>query len=374
MVFYKPALIWAWPLGFPSPSSKAWWTIVLRFEMPVTNGNAAATSQRTVVASNSLLGLMKRHERKSLFVHPIHWFNLHAKLLGVYFRRVPQLSSMGDARGADQDPSHDIVRTLTLIRVFDSPLRISEQANRVNDLLKGFWPKVFADPKTRYNTPQGFWLLFDNCVYNYVLEVQAAWSFPEGSVLHHHLQSQSACVALPEQPKGVPLFIFLSKSYLAGLRKFHHRNASTLYDQRIYRKRQLTNDVYLVSVFLAMAQSYWMGQPPLKEGQPTLRFPKPLPQQYFGNTKMTILSFDDETAEFIVYTGFVTGDFLRRFYAPAEKSFHLKRLVPGIKIEVRRVPVRPVQTFQDRLGTALGQSIIEHLGDDHQHAIHAQVA
>jgi hypothetical protein len=79
----------------------------------------------------------------------------------------------------------------------------------------------------------------------------------------------------------------------------------------------------------------------------------------FEDIKLRILSHDNDTQEFIVYTGYMTSEFLDRFdnprWAPApdESADSL-----GIKIEYTRVPIWPILGLRERLGKACGEDVV----------------
>ncbi|OBS15718.1 hypothetical protein FPOA_13501 [Fusarium poae] len=75
--------------------------------------------------------------------------------------------------------------------------------------------------------------------------------------------------------------------------------------------------------------------------------------------KLRIITHDNETREFIVYTGNVTKSFLRKFHHP----FRAPRddgdaASPGLRIEYTRVPIWPLVGLRERLGKALGHEIV----------------
>jgi hypothetical protein len=79
----------------------------------------------------------------------------------------------------------------------------------------------------------------------------------------------------------------------------------------------------------------------------------------FHDLKLKILTHDTETAEFIVYTGYITKEFLEKFHDPFKAPLNDDdAVVSGIKIEYTRVPIWPILGLRERLGKALGQEIV----------------
>ncbi|KAM6538358.1 hypothetical protein FALCPG4_000232 [Fusarium falciforme] len=79
----------------------------------------------------------------------------------------------------------------------------------------------------------------------------------------------------------------------------------------------------------------------------------------FRDLKLRILTHDTDTSEFIVYTGYVTKDFLEKFHDPFKAPPDDDDAeVTGIKIEYTRVPIWPILGLRERLGKALGQDVV----------------
>lgn len=73
---------------------------------------------------------------------------------------------------------------------------------------------------------------------------------------------------------------------------------------------------------------------------------------------MRILTHDNETSEFLVYTGHVTAQFLDRFFDPSGAFYDEDGTIAGMKIEFTRVPIWPILGLRERLGKALGEDIV----------------
>jgi hypothetical protein len=139
----------------------------------------------------------------------------------------------------------------------------------------------------------------------------------------------------------------------------------------VYRLQQLraktlapTNpdhDAHFVGIFLAMAQRHFYNTPPPSSRRDSQWSPgnaRP-PRPNFQDIKLRILSHDNETAEFLVYTGHVTAKFLERFHDPNRvPQDDNEEGVPGIKIEYTRVPIWPILGLRERLGKAFGEDMV----------------
>lgn len=89
------------------------------------------------------------------------------------------------------------------------------------------------------------------------------------------------------------------------------------------------------------------------------------PSPNFQDVTLRILTHDTDTSDFIVYTAYVTKEFLEKFHNPfkAPRSEEDAEL-SGIKIEFARVPIWPILGLRERLGKALGHDVV---GDfDHE--------
>lgn len=78
----------------------------------------------------------------------------------------------------------------------------------------------------------------------------------------------------------------------------------------------------------------------------------------FQDVKMRILTHDNETSEFLVYTGHVTAQFLDRFFDPSGAYYDEDGTIAGMKVEFTRVPIWPILGLRERLGKALGEDIV----------------
>lgn len=174
------------------------------------------------------------------------------------------------------------------------------------------------------------------------------------------------------------MICYISKTQLASVRTKIFRVASgpnRTRNETVLRLQQLRarmlvpsnsdHDAYFVGVFLGMAQKHFYPTPPLS-GRRDSRIGNAIapgrgipPCPNFHDIKLRILTHDTERAEFIVYTGNITKEFLEKFHNPFEApADDDDAMVTGLKIEYTRVPIWPILGLKERLGQALGHEIV----------------
>lgn len=118
-------------------------------------------------------------------------------------------------------------------------------------------------------------------------------------------------------------------------------------------------DPHLVGIFLAMAQRHFYGLlRPLQRREHLWNLSRPSERPTFHDIGLRILTHDNDTAEFIVYSTTVKADFLKRFDDPFAAPTDADGALPGMHIEYSRVPIWPILGLRERLGKALGQDIV----------------
>ena len=121
------------------------------------------------------------------------------------------------------------------------------------------------------------------------------------------------------------------------------------------------HDAHFVGIFLGMAQKHFYPSPPITGRRDSRMSPEqgipPCPN--FHDLKLRILTHDTDTLEFIVYTGYITKEFLEKFHDPFKAPLDDDdAAVSGLKIEYTRVPIWPILGLRERLGKALGQEVV----------------
>jgi len=118
-------------------------------------------------------------------------------------------------------------------------------------------------------------------------------------------------------------------------------------------------DPHLVGIFLAMAQRHFYGLPHPSHRREHAWDPSGTrPEPTFQDLRLRILTHDNDTAEFIIYTATITAGFLHRFHDPVSAHVDHTGQVPGMDIEYTRVPIWPILGLRERMGKALGQDMV----------------
>ncbi|KAL6864479.1 hypothetical protein J3F83DRAFT_741967 [Trichoderma novae-zelandiae] len=346
----------------------------------------------------SLRDILRQHDGTALFMRPICWTDLHASLLGARFCELapcdtPQpcnLPGPTPSQGHIQ-PSDTITRlseALTEILTPTSPVaRPSSAAVKV--ILSTLWPAAFAKSQAATETLN---MYFGDRVYFDAVRAQALWNFPPNPPTLSSQSSTATIIARPCESYGslssttaahstanLPMLYYIGKHHLATLRQHLFRvgsrpdtkpNMPVIRLQRLRAKQLIPadsdNDAHFVGIFLAMAQRHFYTTPVKmpregywspRESYWSPREGKP-PRPNFQDVKLRILTHDNETCEFLIYTGHVTAKFLDRFYDPSCAPLDEDGNVEGMKIDFTRVPIWPILGLRERLGKALGEDIV----------------
>lgn len=277
-------------------------------------------------------------------------------------------------------PSSTITKlsdALTDILLLSSGLPKST-STAVKTVLMTLWPTAFA----KWQLFPDLNIYFGDKVYHDAVRVQALWNFPS---YPSALSSQSSVATIPARPvsssssppvhctANLPMLCYIGKEQLASIRKCIFRvatgpdNNPNTPVQRLQELRakllvpaDTDRDAHFVGIFLAMAQRHFYT-PPIRTltRASSLGLQKPGSRRPdFQDVKMRILTHDNETSEFLVYTGHVTAQFLDRFFDPSGAFYEEDGTIAGMKIEFTRVPIWPILGLRERLGKALGEDIV----------------
>ncbi|KAJ4173075.1 hypothetical protein NW754_012082 [Fusarium falciforme] len=342
-------------------------------------------------AKNSLYDILHQHSGTSLFVRPICWTDQHARLLGARWEELPPCDTpqpvvspgTPPSRG-HLSPSNTIItlsNALTQILLPDSMHPILS-SNAVKTVLMTLWPEAFSKP---HYLPE-LHLCFGGRVYRDAVRAQMMWNFPSEEYKSSYSSFKSVSTRPAESfnistqsspthsSANLPMICYIGKSQLASVRSNLFRVASgpgRSWNEPVYRLQQLRarflvpsnsdHDAHFVGIFLGMAQKYFYPSPPMTGRRDSRLSPgqgiPPCPN--FRDLKLRILTHDTDTSEFIVYTGYVTKDFLEKFHDPFKAPPDDDDAeVTGIKIEYTRVPIWPILGLRERLGKALGQDVV----------------
>ncbi|KAK7413628.1 hypothetical protein QQX98_007491 [Neonectria punicea] len=343
-------------------------------------------------AKDSLYDLFYQHAGTSLFVRPICWTDLHAQLLGARWEELPPCDTPKPVALPGSPPSKGHLRpSHTIMTLSDSLTQILLPdamhpilcSNAVKTVLMTLWPQPFNKPQY---LPE-LHLYFGGRVYRDAVRAQIMWNFPsdESKSSYSSFRSVSTRPAdsfnapshpsTPSQsPASLPMVCYIGKSQLANIRRNLFRIApgpGRSWNEPVYRLQQLRarllvpsnsdHDAHFVGIFLAMAQKHFYPTP-----APSSRRDSPMtskrdipPCPNFQDVTLRILTHDTDTSDFIVYTAYVTKEFLQKFHDPFKAPQGNDAVESsGIKIEYTRVPIWPILGLRERLGKAVGQDIV----------------
>lgn len=255
-------------------------------------------------------------------------------------------------------------------------------ANAVRTVLQTLWPETFCKPRLM---PE--WdLHFGERVYRDAVRAPVMWNYPPEPArsLSSSFQTISTRPAdsydqllessATHDPSGLPMLCYLGRSQLAAIRRNLYRVAtgpSKLPNEPIVRLQQLRakklvpanvdHDAHFVGIFLAMAQRHFYAQSNSSrkgpQRTPVLDRPK---RPQFHDVKLRLLTHDSESADFIIYTAYVTAQFLERFHDPTKvpDGFGDDTRSDGMRIEYTKIPIWPILGLRERMGKALGHDLV----------------
>lgn len=345
----------------------------------------------------SLYDILHDNNGESLFLTPICWTDLHARLLDVDFisrqpirKPVPDFNSLSSRY--PPRPSRiatELSKGLTLIL---SPNASHFDSGAIKQVMGTFFPATLSKPKSDVDLE----VRFGSRIIKKAVRVAVLWKHPDsltasfdsaatkpassyGRIPNADSQASNwSCFSSQAQPDR-PLLAYVNRSHLAMVRRNLYRvqpgpldgdrqNMPVLNLQK-RRSRRLVpedsdRDSYLVAVMLAIAQS--QCYPTRVSSRSSSRKPSQgapngseatFPQPEFKDVPIKILSQDSDTADFVVYSTTVTTAFLKRFADPTKAPSHDALHNGGLKVDMVRVPVWPVLGLKERLAKALGSEI-----------------
>ncbi|KAL7926448.1 hypothetical protein ACQKWADRAFT_280307 [Trichoderma austrokoningii] len=335
----------------------------------------------------SLRDILRQNPGTSLFVRPIGWTDLHVSLLGVRFCELPACDTPRPCNQPGSPPTQGHMRpSPTITKLSDALTEVlllssgvpKSTSTAVKTVLMTLWPTAFA----KWQLFPDLNIYFGDKVYHDAVRVQALWNFPSHPSA---LSSQSSVATIPARPvsssssppahctANLPMLCYIGKNQLASIRKCIFRvatgpdNNPNIPVQRLQQLRakllipaDADKDAHFVGIFLAMAQRHFYT-PPIRTlaRESSLGLQRTVPRRPdFQDVKMRILTHDNETSEFLVYTGHVTAQFLDRFFDPSGAFYDEDGTIAGMKVEFTRVPIWPILGLRERLGKALGEDIV----------------
>ncbi|KAF5979006.1 hypothetical protein FCOIX_5549 [Fusarium coicis] len=344
-------------------------------------------------AKNSLYDIFQQHAGTSLFVRPICWTDLHTQLLGARWEELapcdtpkpPTDPGAPPSRG-HLSPSNTIIslsNALTQILLPD-PLHPKLSSNAVKSVLNTLWP-------TPFNKPQylpDLHLYFGGFVYHNAVRAELMWNYPPEDAKSSNYSFESVSTKTAESsniskqsspkysPANLPMICYINNTQLALAREklVHVASGPGPTDNKpVARLQELRarmlvpsnpdHDAHFVGIFLGMSQKYFYPAP---SGENKAKHKSRIsslqgipPSPNFHDMKVKIMTHDIDTSEFIVYTGYITKEFLEKFHNPFKAlADDDDVMVSGLKIEYTRVPIWPILGLRERLGKALGQEIV----------------
>ncbi|GKU21392.1 unnamed protein product [Fusarium langsethiae] len=321
-------------------------------------------------AKNSLYDIFQQHAGTTLFVRPICWTDLHAQLLGARWEEQPPCDTPQSAAAPGTAPSRGhlspsntviiLSNALTQILLPDSmhPTLSSKAAKTV---LMTLWPTAFSKPNY---LPQ-LHLYFGGSVYRDAVRAQIMWNLPADETKSSYSSFRSVSTrpaesfnvstqSSPNQsPADLPMICYIGETQLASVRN----NLFTVspgpgrsWNEPVFRLQQ--RRARMLIPLNSDHDAHFVEQ-------------GILPCPNFHDLKLTILTHDSDTSEFIVYTGYITKEFLEKFHDPFKAPLNDDdAAVSGLRIEYTRVPIWPILGLRERLSKALGQEVVGEFNPD----------
>ncbi|SCV61191.1 uncharacterized protein FFFS_15760 [Fusarium fujikuroi] len=325
-------------------------------------------------AENSLYDIFQQDAGTSLFVIPICWTDLHAQLLGARWEELPPCDTPQPSGAPGTPPSRghlspsntiiSLSNALTQI-LLPEPLHSILSSNAVKSVLNTLWPTPFNKPQY---LPE-LHLYFGGFVYHDAVHAQLMWNYPSEDAKSSKSSFESLSTETAESsniskqsspkysPANLPMICYIGKTQLASIRNDLFRAPSgpgRTDNEPVARLQELRarmlvpsnsdHDAHFVGIFLGMSQKYFYPAPSdenkakHKSRISSLQGIPPSPN--FHDMKLKIMTHDIDTSEFIIYTGYITKEFLEKFHNPFKAPANDDdAMVSGLKIEYTRVPI-----------------------------------
>ncbi|TPX11661.1 uncharacterized protein E0L32_007640 [Thyridium curvatum] len=363
---------------------------------------------------------MQENRGTALYVLPICWTDLHARLLGAQFiprdpvltpvPATPPLSSP-TRRGLHVRPSQTAAAISRELNLLLSPetSRLFCKYRAIKTILSTFYPATLSKPRSSSELD----LYFGARVFRKAVRVPVLWrqteqpnasfdsaitqpaaSFGRIPTAASELfanDSQASCRSSQTAPDA-PMLAYINRNQLSLVRRHLFRismgpedgdRANTPVSRLQYLRSKalfpadVDQDAHFVGILLAMAQAHFYSQPGSRNSSQSSRSAgasannsQPLPT--FREVTVRLLTHDDDAADFIVYSATVSSAFLQRFSEPSKAPIIADSTTEGgIKIDYTRVPIWPILGLKERLGKALGHDIAgdiiedSHIFDEH---------
>ncbi|KAK3903211.1 hypothetical protein C8A05DRAFT_14815, partial [Staphylotrichum tortipilum] len=278
----------------------------------------------------SLYDIIRHHARYPVYLPPSKWTDLHSRLLGVDFIKLPAIVKPVPSCGR-LNPSTEGKKLTKHLNTLASP-------HAIKHIISTFFPSLRPETGNKLN------LYFGQQVG--AVDIPCLWKIYRDT-------SSDPVPALPCEEDG-PVLAFVGKSQLAQ----RYAAASKPKDDPLARLRRLRSkllvpadtdrDPYIVAILLAMAQAHFY--------RPASCTPGP-----FSNTALQVITYDGEgeLARFVVYTAVVRATLLDRFLMP-RRGPASQDSSTGMEISYTPVRVWPLLGLKERLTKALDPRITSH--------------
>ncbi|RDA89774.1 hypothetical protein CP533_3568 [Ophiocordyceps camponoti-saundersi (nom. inval.)] len=334
--------------------------------MPVRADRSSRRVRRAAAPpeEGSLCALLRRHPGISLFVRPVGWTDRHSEYLDARFHELPPCELPRPVNVAGSRPPRGFLRPSPTITALSTALTeilrpTSRHAvvntNAVHTVLSTLWPAAFRKPLFH---PE-LHLFYGDRAYLRAVRTPILWNFPSSSLAAH-------------DTLDLPMIGYIGKNHLSMMRQTAPRVTTASNDNdpvlrlQLVRSKSLmpanpNHDSHFVAIFLAMAQRHFyplLAPSPKKEAQWWSSSAGRSLRPDFKDVKLRLLTHDEATGEFIVYTARVTAKFLQKFHRPRETPLDADGNAVGLDMEYTRIPIWPILGLRERLGKALGQDMV----------------
>ncbi|KAI0429137.1 hypothetical protein F5Y09DRAFT_268803 [Xylaria sp. FL1042] len=345
---------------------------------PPSSGEMRRRRRRRLLTSpqpGSLYDILHDHAGLQLFVRPLSWTDLHAKLLGCRFIRLPSHEtptppSSLSSSSSSSSPSRFSYRTLSTVvdtqRYLDLLMTPNQpefsKTNAMINLLADLYPKTLSYPQDqvdldlRFGTRRYPQAVRCQLLYNHIYPNNNLASFDSSTTCATDFSASLLSASTTSNTFDEPsMLAYVSRSRLHHTRRtcfnimkgpmgsFNHpvHRLQALRSKSLVPK-DANEDSYFIGVMLAMAQ-----QSVYPNFMSTAGF---VPR----DVKVHVLTVAEEENCFVVYTAVVPAALLSMFHEPSIAPTGNSE----IKVEYTQVPVWPASGLKERLAKALGSDII----------------
>ena len=357
------------------------------------------------VEPGSLYHIMQQNAGTSLFIRPVAWTDVHSRSLGAVWADQPRIDQPVPLTNSPRPESERrlsreasvLVRELNCIFAPGAALPFYS-VFPIRHVLSTLYPESGVSAEGFSNPEMHLW--FGGRAYRDAVRVQCLWTWPypkseEGgsdtelepiTKVASSFMTESTEPALSfddasdsklatETKCGKAMLGYIGRKQLAAIRGSlfrvipgPRRSNEPVLRLQARRCQMLVpsnpdHDPHFVAIMIAMAQHHIYPQ--YRDAHFTRsgisRVPLPCEPE-FQDVTVRILTNDNDTADFLVYKATVTAVYLRRLHDPTQSivtpSADGKISLPGLHIEVTRVPTWPVLGLKERLGLALGREVV----------------